>query len=518
MCNHRLFLSSIIKSSFAVLAALFLTLPGTGVLADEVFRLADAARDRDMESMKLLLDSRADVNVPGSDGTPALHWMVRYGNRDMTSALLDAGADPELANRYGVTPLQLAAQNGDAAMLELLLEAGADPNATGHTGEPVLFPAVRSGSEAAVRLLLDSGASVDAKDDFFEQTALMLAVRENNTAIVQMLIARGADVNAFIKQGEEPDFRPPGAGGGSHGVGIVRGGWPEQGMRNPIPGKLSPLLYAARDGRLTAARMLVEAGADVNAPNANGTSPLVMAVMNNNIEIAHLLIEHGADIDAADWYGQTPLWSAVDVRNMAVNSNTLENGVDRGPVLELIRELLARGADPNPRTRQVPPLRRWNMPLGSLSWVDFTGQTPFLRAALSGDVTVMKLLHEYGADPHIATFGGTTPLMAAAGVNWVVRQTFDEGPEALLEAVKYCVELGMDVNAVNSMGLTALHGAANRGSNDIIEFLYKRGADPHMADNEGRTAMDWAKGVFLATHAAVPKPETIALLKRLGME
>jgi ankyrin repeat protein len=155
------------------------------------------------------------------------------------------------------------------------------------------------------------------------------------------------------------------------------------------------------------------------------------------------------------------------------------------------------------------------MPLGSLSWVDFTGQTPFLRAALAGDLTVMRLLLEHGADPNIPTHGGTTALMAAAGINWAVNQTYDEGAEALLEAVKLCRDLGNDVNAANSMGLRAIHGAANRGSDEIVRWLAANGADLRAADNEGRTPMTWAQGVFLATHAAQPKPSTIALLESL---
>jgi ankyrin repeat protein len=147
--------------------------------------------------------------------------------------------------------------------------------------------------------------------------------------------------------------------------------------------------------------------------------------------------------------------------------------------------------------------------------VDFTGQTPFLRAAFSGDTTTMRLLLEYGADPQLPTFAGTTPLMAAAGVNWVVAQTYSESPEALIEAVQMCLDLGADVNATNSMGLSALLGAANRGSNDIIRLLVENGADLRVADREGRTALRWAEGVFLASVGAERKPETIALLEEL---
>jgi ankyrin repeat protein len=247
-------------------------------------------------------------------------------------------------------------------------------------------------------------------------------------------------------------------------------------------------------------------------------TPLIVALTNVSAETASLLLDSGADVNARDWYGQTPLWVAVDVRNLDVSSSTLDNGVERAPMLALIGRLLEAGADPDARTSEVPPIRRFMMPLGSLSWVDFTGQTPFLRAALAGDLAVMNLLLEHGADPHVATFGGTTPLMAAAGVNWVFSQTYDEGPDALLAAVKLCHELGQDVDAANSMGIRAIHGAANRGSDAIVEYLVANGADLHAADNEGRTALAWAEGVFLATHAPEPKPSTIALIRKLSAD
>jgi ankyrin repeat protein len=241
-----------------------------------------------------------------------------------------------------------------------------------------------------------------------------------------------------------------------------------------------------------------------------------MAISNNRMPFATMLVARGAELDTQDWYGRSPIWSAVNVRNLYLHNNTFENYIDREPVLEVVRLLLERGADPNVRTKESPPVREHLLAVtGTLEWVDFTGQTPFLAAALAGDVTVMRLLLEHGADPHISTFQGTTPLMAAAGVNWVVSQTYTESPEALLEAVELCVELGMDVNAVNSMGIRAIHGAANRGSDDIIEYLASRGALLDVADNEGRTPLDWAHGVFLATHPAEPKPSSIALLERL---
>jgi ankyrin repeat protein len=202
---------------------------------------------------------------------------------------------------------------------------------------------------------------------------------------------------------------------------------------------------------------------------------------------------------------------------MDFDNNTFVNNVDRAPYLALIQLLLDKGARVNARTKESPPIRRQMLATtGTLEWVDFTGQTPFIRAALAGDVTVMKLLLARGADPKISTFAGTTALMAAAGVNWVFDQTADEGQKALLEAVQLCVDLGLDVNAINSMGLTAVHGAANRGSDDIIRFLVSKGARVDVKDKEGRTPLAWAEGVFLATIPARPKPSSIALLKELG--
>jgi uncharacterized protein len=197
-------------------------------------------------------------------------------------------------------------------------------------------------------------------------------------------------------------------------------------------------------------------------------------------------------------------------------NKTEDNGVDRQAMLGLIRSLLKDGAKPNTRTLEQLPTRRWIMPLNDISWVDFSGQTPFLRAALSGDVTAMGLLLQYDANPKIPTFEGTTALMAAAGINWAYTQTYTESKEHLLEAVKLCLELGADVNAANSMGLTAAFGAINRGSNDILTYLIEHGARLDIKDKEGRTPMNWAEGVFLATNPPERKPETVALLEKLG--
>jgi uncharacterized protein len=501
--------------SRCVLAVLLVGLAVTTARAADDPALVRAARAADATAIKALLQQKSDVNAVALDGTTALHWAVRNDDLDTVDALIRAGATVKALSKHGVLPLYLAGEQGNTAIIRRLLTAGADANTIDISGDTVLMAAVRSASADAVRALLDAGANVNAAEPQLGHTALMWAVRENQPAIASLLLARGASVDATTRTGTRPAARPPGAGGGSHGVGIVRGGVPPQGEQNPAAGGMTPLLFAAREGRLEPARLLVSAGANVNTADANGISPLLMAISNNHIPVASLLLASGANPTSADWWGRTPLWSAVDVRNLDLDSRTLENGVDRAPVLDLIDALITKGADVNARVKEFPPQRRFMMPLGSLAWVDFTGQTPFVRAALSADIPLMKLLLARGADPNIATFNGTTALMAAAGVNWVVGQTYSESPKMWLDAVTLCLELGADVNAVNAMGLAAVHGAANRGSDDIIELLARHGANLDAKDKEGRTPLIWAEGVFLATNSPVAKPSTMALLTKL---
>ena len=496
-------------------AVILFSIAGTLVQAADDPAVVRAARAGDARAVATLIQQKADVNAVAIDGTTALHWAVRADDIETVDALIRAGAQVRTTSRHGVTPLYLAADQGHAAMIRRLIAAGADANGTDVSGDTVLMAAVRSGRIEAVRSLLDAGAHVNTAEPQVGHTALMWAVREDRPELVSLLLGRGASLEVKTRIGSRPAVRPPGAGGGSHGVGIVRGGVPPQGEQPPAPGGMTALSFAAREGRLEAARLLLDAGADVNARESNGISPLVMAITNRHTPVAALLLARGADPNAADWWGRTPLWSAVDMRNLDVDSRTFENGVERGPVLELIEALIAKGADVNARVKEFPPQRRFMMPLGSLAWVDFTGQTAFLRASLSADVPLMKLLLSKGADPNISTFNGTTALMAAAGVNWVIGQTYSESPAMYLEAVKLCLELGGDVNAVNAMGLAAVHGAANRGSDDIIELLARNGARLDLKDKEGRTPMTWAEGVFLATNSPVAKPSTMALIRKL---
>lgn len=480
--------------------------------------LADASMQGDLPALRALIRRGVDPDARGAFGTPALHWRVRVDDLEGAKLLLAHRADVDATTERGVTPLGLAVDNGNPGMVALLLKHGANPDLPLPTKETPLMRAAEVGTLAVVQLLLEHGARVDARDPDFGQTPLMYAARAGHAPVVALLLARGADPNAATTVGAAPPFIAPNSVPGyGFGVGILRGGVPaDRGRREPAPGGMTPLLYAARQDRTDVARLLIEAGANVNAKEANGIWPLLMAISNNSIQVANLLLSQGSAVNGQDWYGRSPLWEAVNVRNLYVHNATFRNGIDRRPVLTLIEALLESGADVNARTRETPPFRHHLLEItGSLEWVDFTGQTPFLTASLAGDVTVMKLLLAHGANPRIDTFGGTSPLMAAAGVNWVLAQTWTEGPAQLLEAVKLCYELGMPVNQANSMGVTALHGAANRGSEAIIRFLVEKGADLEAQDNEHRSALDWAKGVFLATHPAEPKPGSIALITEL---
>jgi ankyrin repeat protein len=501
--------------------AVVYVLPAASLAGPNDNALLDAAKHGDRIAVSRLLDDGAKVDARAVDETTPLHWAVRADSTETATALLESGADPAAADRYGIAPLFLAAQNGNAELIAKLLDAGVAVDSTAPTGETALMTATRTGKLDAIALLLDRGAAVDAREPEYRQTALMLAVRENHPGAVKLLIDRGADVNAQTRVGPTPKFVPPckGTGCGSEGVGINRGGLPDRGRRNAVLGGMTPLLYAARDGRLEAARLLVAAGADIELAEANGMRPLLMALLNDQLDVARLLLERGAEPNADDFWGRSPLFAAVDYRNLDMNNRDEDtpttNYVDREPLLAMMALLIEHGANVDAQTRELPPSRRWLYSLGDVSWVDFTGQTPFLRAALAGDVPAMRLLLAHGADPNLPTQAGTTPLMAAAGVNWVVAQTYTVSKEALLEAIDLCLEHGADVNAKNSMGLTALLGAANRGSNEIIEKLVEHGADLYVVDKEGRGAVRWAEGVFLASVGAERKPATIALLQAL---
>jgi len=469
-------------------------------------RLADAVMHSDKQALPSLLADRASINTPQPDGTTALHWAVRHDDLATADALIKAGADVKAANRYGVTPIALAAMNGDAAMIRKLLDAGVDPNSTNPGGETALMTAARTGKVDAVTLLLDRGAYVNAQEEIHEQNALMWAVLENHPDMVKLLLARGADINAHTKvtipKGEYVPARPAAASGS----GIIR----QRALPTP-DGGMTALLFAIRDGNTDMVHLLLEHGANINASSGNHTTPLLIALINGQVGLATELLARGADPNAADDYHRAALFAAIDLRNFN-HEKYGDLPTDGRDPLPLIKELLAKGADPNRRTDTYPVhgLMQFDG-----SWVNFDGQTPFIRAALSGDIEVMRLLLEHGADPNIATAQGSTALMAASGINWIPGQTYTHPEADYLEAVKLCLDRGADVSATNSLGMQAIHGAANRGWESIIQILADHGAKLDVKDNAGRTPMIFAQGIFLAIRPPEAKPKAIALLKKL---
>ena len=447
---------------------------------------------------------RGETAAP--DGTTALHQAVRQNDVATVDALIERGADVKAATRYGVTPVSIAALNGNAAILRRLLDAGANPDTATPGGETALMTAARTGSVEAVKLLLDHGANVNAKDAVRAQTALMWAVTEKHPEIVKLLAARGADVNARTNVTIPKGEYSPARAGGAAGAGIIR-----QRALPKADGGMTPLLFAVRDGNTDMMRLLLELGADLEQSSGNHTSPLLIALLNGQVGIATELLERGANPNAADDYHRAALFAAIDLRNFNHEKYPFLYSDGRDP-LDLIEALLAKGADPNLRTDTVPVhgLMQFDG-----SWVNFDGQTPFIRAALSGDIDVMRLLLQHGADPNIATAQGSTALMAASGINWIPAQTFSRSEAEYVEAVNLCLERGADVNATNSLGLAAIHGAANRGWVSVIQILADHGAKLDVKDNGGRTPMTFAEGTFLAIRPPAAKPEAIALLKKL---
>jgi ankyrin repeat protein len=440
------------------------------------------------------------------DGTTALHQAVRNNDLPTVEALIKRGADVKAATRYGITPIHIAAMNGNAAILRRLMDAGADPNSTTPGCETALMTASRTGSVEAVTLLLDRGANVNAKDAGRAQTALMWAITEKHPDIVKLLAARGADVNAQTAITVPKGEYVPARAGGASGSGIIR-----QRALPKADGGMTPLLFAVRDGNTDMVRLLLELGANLEQTSGNHTTPLLIALLNGQVGLATELLEKGANPNAADDYQRAALFAAIDLRNFNHDKYPFMYNDGRDP-LDLIKALLKKGADPNLRTDTVPVHGLMQF---DASWVNFDGQTPFIRAALSGDIEVMRLLLEHGADPNIATAQGSTALMAAAGINWIPAQTYSHSEADFVEAVKLCLDRGGSVNATNSLGLAAIHGAANRGWVSVIQILADHGAKLDVKDNAGRTPMTFAEGIFLAVRPPVAKPEAMALLKKL---
>ena len=458
---------------------------GIGVLGfaaadDAASKIADAVKNGDRAGAIALLKHHADVNAPQADGTTALDWAVRENDADMVDRLIKAGADAKAANRYGVTPLYLACVNGSAPMIEQLLKAGADANSTTTEGETALMTVARTGNVEAAKVLLAHGADVNAKEQWRQQTALMWAVAESHPEMAEELIAHGADVNA--RQ--------------------VEWHWERQVTKEPrekwMPlGGETPLLFAARQGCVECERVLARAGADINAADPNNITPLVMALINAHYDAAAFLIEQGADPNIADVTGRTPLYAAVDDHTMPESNLPAPRETDNKlNSMDIIQMLLAHGANVNAQLKKQTPYRT-KVDRGADTMLT-TGTTALLRAAKAGDTEVMQVLLAKGADPKLATKFGITPVMAAAGLGAKEEDTTGrrKTQAEAVAAIKLCLTAGADINSIDLRGDTALHGAAQKGYDQVVQFLADRGAKLDVKDKKGHTPLDAANGLM----------------------
>lgn len=419
--------------------------------AESASLLADAAKRQDRAAVRIMLERGVDVDAAQVDGMTALHWAVYHDDLETAQQIVSAGADVRATNRYGVTPLSIACQNGNSAIVALLLGSGADPNATLRGGETALMTAARTGKLDAVKTLLAHGADVHAKERR-GQTALMWAAADGHAAVVDALLQAGAD------------------------------------FRTPLESGFTPIFFAVREGRADVVFRLIQAGVDVNdvmhpqrssgkGPRA-GTSLLMLAVENGHLELAAALLAAGADPND-DRCGYTPLHAITWVRK------PLRGDGDPPPIgsgtmnsLEFVRALVAHGADVNARYGKHRP---------ATGHLNYTGATPLLMAAETGDLPLVRLLVELKADPHLTNADHCTPLLAAAGVGVLSNGDESAGTEEeAIEVVKYMLELGADINAVDDDGKSAMHGAAFKSWIKLVRFLADNGADVKIWNRENK--------------------------------
>ena len=552
-------------------AAFFLLSHASAAVTSPV---ADAAMSGNNATLRALLAKKADVNAPQADGATAIQWAAYRNDLEIADLLIRAGANVKTANHDGATALYLASIRGSAPMLDRLLKAGADANERGPEGETPLMLAARNGNVDAIKVLLDHKADVNATDALRGTTALMWAAEQGHPAAVKTLIDHGANVAAAsnvdtkgnraylapsVSQRLNSAFGRNGPGRGVQGAGrgaraarpapAAAGGTAEEDatavadaaaafaafgrQSDKDGGGLTSMVYAAREDCIQCVELLVAAKADVNQTTHYGWTPLLTATQNRHYKIAAFLLDHGADPNLANHGGWTPLYLATDNRNIEGGDYPVRNAdMDQ---LDYIKLLVAKGANVNARicgkastTTECKGDSTETRTIFTMQWLYEDGATPFLRAAQSGDVELMKFLLAHGADPKITTSQGETALAVAAGIGWVEGVTYEWSPEENVEAVKMCLDLGIDPNAADDQGRTALHGAAHKGRTKVIQMLADAGAKLDARDKGSRDTVngamlghtwipiDYTRGlVRVGVQSAISHPDAEALLAKL---
>ena len=443
--------------------------------------LVDAVKSGDRAAAVALIDRRAEINTAEADGTTALHWAVHQNDFELVDRLIKAGANVKATNDYGVTPMSEAAVIGNGVLLDRLLKAGADVESANADGQTALMVVARTSSVDAARVLLRHGAKVNAVERWRGQTALMWAAAQNQPAMVKALVAAGADVNARSTVNN----------------------WDRQVTAEPRAiyrpaGGLTPLLFAAREGCLDCARILVEGGADLNLADPENISPLLMAVINTHFDLGAYLIKKGANPNRWDFWGRAPLYAAVDLNTIPRGGRADQPSLDETTSLQVVQLLLDAGANPNAQLKLPPPFRNIGNDRG-LDRMLTTGSTPLLRAAKALDAPAIRVLLAKGADISLTNTLGMTPSMAAAGLGSTDADTrgiytTDDVQQRSVESLKLLLEAGGDINSKDSRGLTPLHEAARWGWNDVVTFLVDHGAKLDAKDARGMTPVDSALG------------------------
>jgi uncharacterized protein len=471
--------------------------------ADNARELLQAVKAAESARALVLLDGARNVDQSEPDGMTPLHYAVLNNDVAVTQALLRAGANVNARTRYGVSPIYLAAQNGSAELTRLLLDNGASANEVYREGERVLHTAARTGNPETVAVLLDAGAEIDAREEWHDQTALMWAVAQQHAALIPLLVERGANINAIsaLEVWERQITDEP------------REKWLP-------PGGMNALMFAAREGCLSCIEPLLDAGANIDAATATGITPLLGAIINGYYDVAWLLVQRGANVNLNDETNRSPLYAAVHFNIMPESNRPSPYDFENAhSAYELIELLLEKGADVNVRLTALIPFRL-KLDRGTDSML-VAGTTPFLRAAKSADLPVMKLLLEYGADPLLTTSQGVDPLMTAA--NLATKESDTTGryktEEQVIEAIKLCQSVGLDVNAKANDGRTAIFGAATFGFTKVVQYLHDQGATLDYVDAKGLAPLDAAMGKaggfgFVGTDGRY-WDETVALIESL---